>query len=133
VLFSVFDLCFFHLALYSFKLSGRKPDVVLLTEINIAGGKSRAISAIDLKEIWIKAAQDAGIDILDLGVFSSELEEVPDRSQPVFAVCLNTPIKNLILLASKLIQTREKRDEAGLVCVTGSLHLVSSLLSDLQF
>lgn len=126
MIFSDFDLSAFY---SSFKFSGRKPDLVLLTEVNIAGGKSRAISAVDLKEIWIQAAQDIGIDVFDLGVISPELEEVPDRSRPVFAVCSNAPIKDRIALASKLIQAREKRDEPGLVCVTGSLHVVSSLLS----
>ncbi|KAJ4818404.1 Folylpolyglutamate synthase [Rhynchospora pubera] len=113
-------------------LSGRKPDVVLLTEVTVAGGKSRSISALDLKDIWMKAAQDVGIDIFDLDVISPELEEVPNTSRPVFAVCSNTPIRNIIAVASKLIQTRGKRDESGLVCVTGSLHLVSSLLSILH-
>ncbi|KAJ3701108.1 hypothetical protein LUZ61_004813 [Rhynchospora tenuis] len=113
-------------------LSGRKPDVVLLTEVTIAGGKSRSISALDLKDVWIKAAQDVGIDIFDLGVISPEVE-VPNTSRPVFAVCSNTPIINIITVALKLIQTGGKRDDSGLVCVTGSLHLVSSLLSVLHF
>ncbi|XP_078174689.1 folylpolyglutamate synthetase family protein isoform X1 [Carex rostrata] len=118
-----------HLSFARQLLSGRKPDLVLLTEVNIAGGKSRAISAVYLKEIWIQAAQDIGIDVFDLGVISPELEEVPDRSRPVFAVCSNAPIKDQITLSSKLIQAREKRYEPGLVCVTGSLHVGSSLLS----
>lgn len=130
VFFSVFPpSIIFLLFIYYIKFSGKKPDVVLLTDVNIAGGKSRAISAIDLKEIWIKAAQNIGIDVFDLGMITPELQDVPNRTRPVFAVCSNTPIKNLISLASKLIQIKEKKKEPGLVCFTGSLHLVSSLLS----
>ncbi|KAJ3694598.1 hypothetical protein LUZ60_010078 [Juncus effusus] len=111
-------------------LSGTRPDIVILTEVNISGGKSRSISALNLKSTWIKSAEELGVDFVDLGTVTTgennEFEK--NKEQLVFAVCENTAIKDVIKIANELIERRES-EKSGLVCVTGSLHLVSSVLS----
>lgn len=42
--------------------TGPRPEIVLLTEVSIAGGKSHVTSASILKDVWIRTALDLGID-----------------------------------------------------------------------
>ncbi|CAL5071874.1 unnamed protein product [Urochloa decumbens] len=136
-----------HLAFAEQLLVGSRPDVVLLTEASIAGGASRAMPAPSLKEIWMSAARDLGINCVDIGTISGT--ETPEHianlatssssfaGKPTVMIgCQDkTPFScNLIRAASQLIlESRGRGDTSpGLVCVTGSLHVVATVLQHLE-
>ncbi|XP_008674355.1 dihydrofolate synthetase isoform X2 [Zea mays] len=131
-----------HLAFAEQLLSGQTPDVVLLTEASIAGGSSRAMPASSLKEVWIAAARHRGIEYVDIGGISGTetLEHIADllgspslssRRKPMVIGCQDMgPFSwNLIIAASQLLESRGRAP--GLICVTGSLHLVGAILQKL--
>jgi dihydrofolate synthase len=120
--------------------AGPRPDVVLLTEASIAGGNSRGTPASSLKELWIAAARDRGIDYTDAGTVSGA--ETPEcignlaaassgSGKPMLIGCQDLPpFKcDLIKVACELLESRGAAP--GLVCVTGSLHLAASVLQQL--
>ncbi|GJN35560.1 hypothetical protein PR202_gb24348 [Eleusine coracana subsp. coracana] len=122
--------------------NGPMPDVVLLTEASIAGGSSRAMPASSLKEIWIAAAQEQGVDYVDIGTVSGM--ETPEcisnlavsssgSGKPMLIGCQDAPFScDLVKVASHLLESRGAGCAApGLICVTGSLHLVASVLQQL--
>ncbi|XP_020097100.1 dihydrofolate synthetase [Ananas comosus] len=125
-----------HLAFAQQLLSGRRPDIVLLTETSISGGKSRTSSASALKNIWIKAAQDLSINLIDLGAV--ELHKLSKDNNCSFVSMSDNetmligyqvaPVNDSIRVCSQLLQSKEQ-DQNGLIVVTGSLHIVSSLLA----
>ncbi|TVU48923.1 hypothetical protein EJB05_00208 [Eragrostis curvula] len=132
-----------HLAFAEQLLSGPLPDIVLLTEASIAGGNSRAMPASSLKELWIAAAQDQGINHMDIGTVSGK--ETPEcirnlavssssSGKCMLIGCQDTPFWcGLIKVASQLLESRGADSAApGLICVTGSLHLVASVLKQLE-
>ena len=126
--------------------AGQTPDVVLLTEASIAGGTSRAMPASSLKEVWIAAARDHGIECVDIGGVSGA--EAPEhigdllgspssssgRKPPMVIGCQDEgPFSsNLIIAASRLLEKSRGRAHPGLICVTGSLHLVGAVLQQLE-
>uniref|UniRef100_A0A0D3HWX9 Uncharacterized protein n=1 Tax=Oryza barthii TaxID=65489 RepID=A0A0D3HWX9_9ORYZ len=118
------------------------PDVVLLTEASIAGGRSRSMPASSLKEIWMAAAQSQGISCYsDIGTITGvEAPIIASRpttsrslsgDKPMLIGCCTPFSSDLIRVASRLLQTQEDGD-TGLICVTGSLHMVSSVLGQLR-
>ncbi|TVU03438.1 hypothetical protein EJB05_51039, partial [Eragrostis curvula] len=132
-----------HLAFAEQLLSGPLPDIVLLTEASIAGGNSRTMPASSLKELWIAAAQDQGIDHMDIGTVSGM--ETPEcignlasssssSGKRMLIGCQDAPFSHgLIKVASQLLESRGADGAApGLICVTGSLHLVASVLQHLE-
>jgi hypothetical protein len=128
--------------------AGSRPDMVLLTEASIAGGASRAMPALSLKEIWLAAAHDLGINCVDIGTISGA--EAPEHIANLAALSSNFAGKptvmigcqdddapfscDLIRAASQLILESRGGGNAspGLVCVTGSLHVVASVLEHLE-
>ncbi|KAJ1281972.1 hypothetical protein BS78_03G014100 [Paspalum vaginatum] len=134
-----------HLAFARQLLSGRTPDVVLLTEASIAGGASRTMPASLLKEIWIAAAQDQGIDYLDIGSVSSV--EAPEHARglvgasssssggrkPMLIGCHDTTAVSCgpARAAAQLLLERAMA-APGLVCVTGSLHVAAAMLQQVN-
>jgi len=137
-----------HFAFAEQLLAGSRPDVVLLTEASIAGGASRAMPALSLKEIWMTAARDLGISCVDIGTINGA--EAPehitnlaassssfDGKPTVMIGCQDDTVPfscDLIRAASQLILESGGSDDPspGLVCVTGSLHLVASVLQHLE-
>uniref|UniRef100_A0A0E0MPS0 Uncharacterized protein n=1 Tax=Oryza punctata TaxID=4537 RepID=A0A0E0MPS0_ORYPU len=130
-----------HLAFAEQLLSGPRPDVVLLTEASIAGGRSRSMPASSLKEIWMAAAQSQGISYYsDMGTITGvEAPIIASRptaarslssDKPMLIGCCTPFSSDLIRVASRLLQSQEDGD-TGLICVTGSLHMVSSVLGQL--
>ncbi|OEL32221.1 Dihydrofolate synthetase [Dichanthelium oligosanthes] len=133
-------------------LSGSRPDVVLLAEASIAGGASRVMQAPLLKEVWMAAAHDLGFNCVDIGTISGAetQEHVANLARlsssfagkpTVMIGCQDNAVQfscDLIRTASWLILESRggtDRDEAsphGLVCVTGSLHVVASVLQHLR-
>uniref|UniRef100_A0A0D9Y1K6 Mur ligase central domain-containing protein n=1 Tax=Leersia perrieri TaxID=77586 RepID=A0A0D9Y1K6_9ORYZ len=130
-----------HFAFAEQLLSGPRPDIVLLMEASIAGGRSRSMSVSSLKEVWMAAAHSQGISYSDIGTITSiEAPIIASRpaasrssssDKPMLIGCSSAPFsRDLIRVASRLIQSQADGD-AGLICVTGSLHLVSSVLEQL--
>ncbi|KAG1335164.1 dihydrofolate synthetase [Cocos nucifera] len=126
-----------HLAFAKQLLSDPRPEVVLLTEVTIAGGKSRIASASTLKDVWIRAALDLGIDFMDIGVIDhgktlevhkSESGGASDHSPAMLVVCHIGSVSNSIKAASQLLQSRTG-NKPSVVVATGSLHVVSSVLA----
>ncbi|WVZ72851.1 hypothetical protein U9M48_021247 [Paspalum notatum var. saurae] len=134
-----------HLAFARQLLSGRTPDVVLLTDASIAGGASRTMPASSLKEVWITAAQGQGIDYLDIGCVSSI--KAPEHARGlVGASSLNSGGRKPMLIgchdatavscgpvraAARLLLERTMASP-GLVCVTGSLHVAAAMLQQVN-
>ncbi|KAM4068822.1 hypothetical protein ACB094_12G041900 [Castanea mollissima] len=112
-------------------------SVVLLTETDIAGGKSRTTSASLLRDCWIQASKELGIDIVHDGT---------TKSREVFSnllVCSASKLENGTILAaeSSLMASlkatnqilRERTgNQSGIIVVTGSLHIVSMVLAALS-
>ncbi|RCV13886.1 hypothetical protein SETIT_2G382200v2 [Setaria italica] len=136
-----------HLAFAEQLLAGSRPNVVLLTEASIAGGASRAMPAPSLKEIWMAAARDLGINCVDIGTISgakapehiANLAASPSSlaGKPTVMIgCQDAAVPfscNLIRAASQIIlESRGGGASPGLVCVTGSLHVVASVLQHLE-
>ncbi|KAL4594901.1 hypothetical protein ACB092_12G052900 [Castanea dentata] len=118
-------------------LSGGELEVVLLTEAAIAGGKSRTTSASLLRDCWIQASKELGIDIV---------HDDTTKSREVFnnlVVCSTSKLENGTILAteSSLMASlkatnqilRERTgNQSGIIVVTGSLHIVSMVLAALS-
>nr|POF15664.1 dihydrofolate synthetase [Quercus suber] len=117
-------------------LSGGELVAVLLTEADIAGGKSRTTSASLLRDCWIQASKELGNDIVHDGMI---------KSREVFnnlLVCSARKLENGTILAaeSSLMASlkatnqilRERAgNQSGIIVVTGSLHIVSMVLAAL--
>ncbi|XP_038985065.1 dihydrofolate synthetase isoform X2 [Phoenix dactylifera] len=125
-----------HLAFAKQLLSGPRPEIVLLTEVTIAGGKSRVASASTLKDFWIRAALDLGIDFVDIGVIDhgknleghkSESRGSSDHSPAMLVLCHIGSVSESIKAASQLLQSRIG-NKPSVVVATGSLYVVSSVL-----
>ena len=101
--------------------------------------------ASSLKEVWIAAARDHGIECVDIGGISAgaktpehigDLVGSPSSSsgrKPMVIGCQDegAPFSsNLIIAASQLLESRGGAPP-GLICVTGSLHLVGAVLQQL--
>lgn len=130
-----------HLAFAKQLLSGPRPEIVLLTEVSIAGGKSRIASASTLKDVWIRAALDLGIDFVDLGMIDhgktveghhNDSRGTSGRSPAVLVVRHIASVTDSIKVAARLLQSRVGNKPGSLVVATGSLHVVSSVLSDVH-
>ncbi|XP_010436099.1 PREDICTED: dihydrofolate synthetase [Camelina sativa] len=93
-------------------LSGLKPEAVVLTEADIGGGKVRSTACAVLKESWIKAADE-------LGLGSMEASE-------------NKTVFDSLKFAYKILSDDTSSSDSGMVIVTGSLHIVSSVLASVQ-
>ncbi|KAL1225603.1 Dihydrofolate synthetase [Cardamine amara subsp. amara] len=93
-------------------LSGLKPEAVVVTEAEIGGGKIRSTACLVLKESWIKAADELGSGFME--------------------VSENKTVFGSLKLAYKILSDDTHSSESGMVIVTGSLHIVSSVLASLQ-
>ncbi|URE42167.1 Mur ligase middle domain [Musa troglodytarum] len=119
---------------------GRRPELILLTEVSIAGGRSRIALASTLKEAWTKALLESGADFVDTRIMDDEkaIEDhgscsliTSDPNKMMLASCENASIVDSVKLADQLLKSRS-RDQPALIVVTGSLHVVSSLLAALH-
>nr|POE45604.1 dihydrofolate synthetase [Quercus suber] len=120
-----------------FQISGGELEAVLLTEADIAGGKSRTTSASLLRDCWIQASKELGIDIVHDGIA---------KSREVFnnlLVCSASKLENgTILVAESSLMASLKvtnqilretaGNQSGIIVVTGSLHIVSMVLAALS-
>ncbi|KAF9614944.1 hypothetical protein IFM89_021374 [Coptis chinensis] len=126
-----------HIAFARQLLSGKKPKVVIVTEVGIAGDHARMTSASLLHNVWIQAALELGIDFTDIGMV------VEDECLVEQSVCSSKKVKHTTMLAicssveesikvADRILRRGKMVDSRLIVVTGSLHIVSQALGSLQ-
>ncbi|XP_020576788.1 dihydrofolate synthetase [Phalaenopsis equestris] len=130
-----------HMAFAMQLLTGRKPDVIILTEAMIAGSRSRTASASNLKATWFRAAENLGMSVLDLGTMedwkaSGFPETFPalinnNVSQVLLMALPNALVGDSMKLAEELLRYRTGK-KPHLIVVTGSLHIVSSVLAALH-
>ncbi|RRT40138.1 hypothetical protein B296_00058702, partial [Ensete ventricosum] len=118
----------------------RRPELILLTEVSIAGGRSRIALASTLKDAWTRALLESGADFVDIGITDDEkaIDDhdscsliTSDPNKVMLASCENASIVDSVKLADQLLKSRS-RDQPALLVVTGSLHVVSSLLAALH-
>ncbi|XP_038686567.1 dihydrofolate synthetase isoform X2 [Tripterygium wilfordii] len=116
-------------------LSGRELEAVFLTEAKVAGGTSRTTSASFLRDCWIQASKELGISVLlHDGMMEYEEEQLhsiakdSDRrtvlaTEKSLEVCMRT--------ANQILR-RRSGNQSSIIVVTGSLHIVSSVLASLH-
>lgn len=110
---------------------------VLFTEVSISGDKSRTTSPSSLKSSWIRASRE--MDIRTCTYLTGEhgnirdqethLEERLDCEGILFAegsvmVCMKA--------GSQILARTRTKGKTGIIVVTGSLHVVSAILSSLK-
>ncbi|KAG5533859.1 hypothetical protein RHGRI_027901 [Rhododendron griersonianum] len=118
-------------------LSTRKLEAVFLTEVDIAGDKSRMTFASVLKDCWIQASKEVGVDIVDDGVqdFRSSLDDQSvhsvDKPESKTILATESSLKISMRVGNQILRAR-MGDQPGIIVVTGSLHIVSSVLRSIQ-
>ena len=115
----------------------RKLEAVFLTEVDIAGDKSRMTSASVLKDCWVQASKEVGVNILEYGSVECqnllEDQSVHSAVEPESKTILTTEssLMNSMQVGNRILRART-RDQSGIILVTGSLHIVSSVLHLIQ-
>ncbi|KAI5394288.1 dihydrofolate synthetase [Lathyrus oleraceus] len=118
-------------------LSGAYVETVILTEAAIAGAATRTTSASLLRDSWIKASEELGVGICHEGMteYRELLKEQPVSSDSNFSdgktiLATESSLKDCLRVANEILNRR--RDENCVVVITGSLHIVSSVLASLD-
>ncbi|KAH9677354.1 Dihydrofolate synthetase [Citrus sinensis] len=125
-----------HLAFAKEFLSGRKLDSVILTEADVAGGKARVTPASLLRDRWIQASEELGIITVHNGM--AEYREMFDDQLVTSLTVLEhktllATSKSFALSMKMAYQIlRRVENQPGILVVTGSLHIVSSVLASLH-
>lgn len=96
-----------------------------MTEVNIGGDNIRTTSALTLRNIWIQACREVGINVLEEGNW--EAEESEDKTIVLVEKSLQISMRQ----GCQILRAR-RRTQSGIIVVTGSLHIVSSVLGSLQ-
>lgn len=131
-------------------LAGAMPKIVVAAETLVAGGQFRSTSSCSLADIWSQLAKKHKLEVTrfgqnDPGSRGSDLGfEIPDfhfqqslrgiqlmeekilLPEAAIIIAESKSIVTAIQKASQLLETTHKK---GVVCVTGSLHAVSAVLS----
>ncbi|KAI4378163.1 hypothetical protein MLD38_015684 [Melastoma candidum] len=113
-----------HVAFAKEFLSGTRVEAVFLTEVSIAGASSRSTSSTLLRDRWIHASEELGISVLHDG--KPEYSEAVMNDDRVVIVS-NSSFANSVQAAYQILKRRAGNKRAVLV-ITGSLHVVSSVL-----
>uniref|UniRef100_A0A6N2ME49 Mur ligase C-terminal domain-containing protein n=1 Tax=Salix viminalis TaxID=40686 RepID=A0A6N2ME49_SALVM len=107
--------------------SGLQLEAVFLTEADIAGAKSRTTSASLLRDYWIQASEELGIDTLHDGT-----EKNRDSLEENKIILVTEKSPEVAIRAANETLGRRAGNHSSVIVVTGSLHIVSSLLASLQ-
>ncbi|KAK2399414.1 folylpolyglutamate synthase [Trifolium repens] len=117
-------------------LSGSYVETVILTEAAIAGAVTRTTPASLLRDSWIKASEELGVDICHEGMaeYRELFKEQPVSSESNLSdgktiLATESSLKSCLRIANEILNRR--RDEKGVIVITGSLHIVSSVLASL--
>ncbi|KAI3720622.1 hypothetical protein L2E82_31613 [Cichorium intybus] len=111
-----------HQAFATELLAVRRPVAVLLTEVSIAGDRYRTASVSLLRDRWMDACNDLGIE------FSELLKKDEVSSTLLFG---SGSLMESMRIGDEILRSRNRNRE-GVLVVTGSLHIVSSILCSLQ-
>ncbi|KAK9292440.1 hypothetical protein L1049_020412 [Liquidambar formosana] len=126
-----------HLAFARELLSGRQLEAVFLTESDIAGGKSRTTSSSLLRDCWIQASKELGIDILHDGMaeYQKLLKDQSVCSAGEFAdktlLAAESSLPVCMRIGNEILKAKTG-DQSGILVVTGSLHIVSLVLASVH-
>lgn len=105
-------------------------EAVVFTEVNISGDKSRTASVSLLKDSWIEASREMGIDFLYCGTTKCEEQCTPStqkmgRRPILFA---EGSLEDSMSFGHRILGAKSH----GIIIFTGSLHIVSAVLGHLQ-
>ncbi|KZV36446.1 putative dihydrofolate synthetase [Dorcoceras hygrometricum] len=105
-------------------------EAVVFTAVNIAGDKSRTASASQLRDSWIQASRDMGIDIICCGTTKHEDQCTPSTRksgrQPILFA--ESSFEDSMSFGHSILHAKS----CGIIVFTGSLHIVSAVLGHLQ-
>lgn len=109
-------------------LAGLHFEAVIVTEVDIAGGKSRSASALFLKDVWCKTCMELGIEYDFYEDIASN--ESTGNSDTMILASENS-LKNCIKAGNRILKAKTG-DSSGIIVFTGSLHIVSSVLASIH-
>ncbi|GAA0167681.1 ligase [Lithospermum erythrorhizon] len=123
-----------HLGFAEELLSVRGLKAVFLSEVNIAGDRSRTVSASLLRESWTEASRKMGIDIHENSNNGGLRESLQSSVVRNRTITLHKEEVMASIRAGNEILNRMvgDGDPFGIIIVTGSLHIVSSVLGYCQ-
>lgn len=111
-------------------------ETVILTEAAIAGDVTRTTPASLLRDSWIDASKKLGISIGHEGMteFRELLKQQLVSSESNMGdrktiLATESSLKGCLRIANEILNRRG--DEKGVIVITGSLHIVSSVLASL--
>ncbi|XP_030467103.1 dihydrofolate synthetase isoform X1 [Syzygium oleosum] len=118
-------------------LSGARLEVVVLTEVDIAGGNARTTPSTLLRDCWIQESERMGIAVLH-DKMPEYQESFGDGSEcsligmedRVILTAANSSLADSLHAANRILKRKARKGPALLV-VTGSLHMVTSVLLSL--
>ncbi|XP_019081779.1 dihydrofolate synthetase isoform X3 [Vitis vinifera] len=125
-----------HMAFAREFLSGGQLEAVFLTEVNIAGAKSRTTSASMLRDCWIQASKELGINTLHDGMeeyqklFENQSFCSAGESKHKTILAAENSLLVSLRVGNQILRART-RDQTSIIVITGSLHIVSTVLSSL--
>ncbi|KAK9059159.1 hypothetical protein SSX86_021778 [Deinandra increscens subsp. villosa] len=111
-------------------LAVKQVDAIFLTEVSIAGDRYRTASLSLLRDRWIQATNEMGIKVSECGVeeYKELLINQSGKSDDDTSLLFSSPsVLESLRLGDKILKSKGT-DQPGLFVVTGSLHIVSSVL-----
>ncbi|KAK4273914.1 hypothetical protein QN277_017217 [Acacia crassicarpa] len=116
-------------------LSGEHVETIVLTEAAIAGGVTRMKSAVSLKDAWIQASEELGVQIAHDGaagyrelINDETVPHVRDLHDHTTVLSTEGCLKSSLRTMDGILR-RNKGVERGIIVITGSLHIVSTVLA----
>ncbi|PWA95404.1 folylpolyglutamate synthetase family protein [Artemisia annua] len=111
-------------------LAVKQVDAILLTEVSIAGDRYRTASLSLLRDRWIQASNELGIRFSEVGIeaYSKLLKDQSNDSTLLFS---SSSLAESMRIGDEILRSKG-RDRPCLLVVTGSLHVVSSVLCSIQ-
>ncbi|WCJ36790.1 Folylpolyglutamate synthetase family protein [Euphorbia peplus] len=119
-----------HVAFAKEFLFDKQLEAVFLTESEIAGGKSRTTGAPLLKDYWVQASQELGVSTEEF--LNGELIDLGKEREGRIVLAAMESFEASLRSANEFLRGRRERKNSSIVVVTGSLHIVSSVLARLH-
>ncbi|XP_065858428.1 dihydrofolate synthetase-like [Euphorbia lathyris] len=119
-----------HVAFAKEFLFDKQLEAVFLTEAEIAGGKSRTTKAPLLKDYWVQASQELGVNTEQF--MNSERIDLAKEREGRIILAATESLEASMRSANEFLRGRRSGKQSSIVVVTGSLHIVSSVLARLH-
>ncbi|XP_065868593.1 dihydrofolate synthetase-like isoform X2 [Euphorbia lathyris] len=119
-----------HVAFAKEFLFDKHLEAVFLTEAKIAGGKSRTTKAPLLKDYWVQASQELGVNTEQF-LNSEGIDLAKEREGRIILAAMES-LEASMRSANEFLRGRRSGKQSSIVVVTGSLHIVSSVLARLH-